>query len=131
MTTIRKVGWLHVVDRRLLCARSHGRALFYVPGGKPEPGEDDIAAVIREIREELTVALIPGSIADAGGVEASADGRDEITVIMTLFTADHQGEPAPHHEIAELRYLAAADADCASAATRIILARLKADNVID
>jgi 8-oxo-dGTP pyrophosphatase MutT (NUDIX family) len=131
VTAIRKVGWLHVLDRRLLCARSHGKALFYVPGGKPEPGEDDIAAVIREIREELAVALIPGSIADAGGVEAPADGRDDITVIMNLFTADHLGEPAPHHEIAELRYLATADAACASAATRIILARLMAENVID
>jgi 8-oxo-dGTP pyrophosphatase MutT (NUDIX family) len=131
MTRIRKVAWLHVVDRRLLCARSHGKALYYVPGGKPEADEDDITAVIREIREELAVALIPGSIADAGRVEAPADGRDDATVVIRLFTARHAGDPAPHQEIAELRYLAAADADSASAATRIILSRLQADNVID
>jgi 8-oxo-dGTP pyrophosphatase MutT (NUDIX family) len=131
MITIRKVAWLHVVDRRLLCARSHGKALYYVPGGKLEADEDDIAAVIREIREELAVALIPGSIADAGRVEAAADGRDDVTVVIRLFTARHTGDPAPHQEIAELRYLAAADADSASAATRIILSRLQADNVID
>lgn len=131
MTIIHKVGWLHIVDRRLLCARSHGKALFYVPGGKPEAGEDDIAAVIREIGEELGVGLIADSVADAGRVEAPADGRDDMTVVIRLFTAGHDGDPAPHQEIAELRYLAAADAGSASAATRIILARLKADNVID
>ena len=31
-----------------------------LPGGKVEPGEDDRAAVVREIREELGVVVVPG-----------------------------------------------------------------------
>ncbi|MET9178924.1 hypothetical protein ABZX88_11945 [Kitasatospora aureofaciens] len=36
---IEKVAWIQVEHGRLLATRTHGRELFYLPGGKPEPGE--------------------------------------------------------------------------------------------
>ncbi|GAA4200186.1 hypothetical protein [Actinocatenispora rupis] len=36
---LEKVAWAYVRDGRLLVARNHGRALFYLPGGRREPGE--------------------------------------------------------------------------------------------
>ncbi|WP_157218238.1 NUDIX hydrolase [Flavisphingomonas formosensis] len=128
---IRKVAWLNVEARRLLCVRSAGKALFYIPGGKPEPGEDDIAALRREIAEELGLALDAATIAPAGRFVAPADGKPDLIVAVDAFTAAHRGTPAPQGEIAELRYLASADADAVSAVTRAILQTLKDDDVID
>lgn len=130
--TIRKVGWLHVAERRLLCARSEGREVFYVPGGKPEPGEDAAAALLREIREELGVALDPDSIALAGRFAAPADGKPGATVEVDAFTATHAGKPEPSGEIAELRFLRRdGDGVPVSAVTRLILDELGTRDVID
>ncbi|MDO1993758.1 NUDIX domain-containing protein, partial [Escherichia coli] len=44
-------------DGRLLTVRKRGAEAFMLPGGKPEPGEDSRQAVVREVHEELGVAL--------------------------------------------------------------------------
>jgi 8-oxo-dGTP pyrophosphatase MutT (NUDIX family) len=129
--TIRKVGWIHVEKRRLLCVRSGGRGLFYIPGGKPEPGEDDPDALLREIAEELGVALLVTSIRHAGTFSAPADGNPGKTVVIEAYRADHVGDFTPGFEIAEHRFLASTDAALASAATGIVLEHLKARHVID
>lgn len=59
---IDKLAWLTFKDQQLLCARSHGKDIYYIPGGKREPGESDEAALIREIEEELAVALQPDTL---------------------------------------------------------------------
>lgn len=64
--TIDKLAWLHLVERKLLVVRSHPRQLFYLPGGKHDPGESDQQALIREIREELSIELKPGSVLAVG-----------------------------------------------------------------
>jgi 8-oxo-dGTP pyrophosphatase MutT (NUDIX family) len=129
-TILRKAGWVHVQDQRLLCARSHGKTLFYVPGGKPESGENMETALRREIMEELGIALVPGLL-PLGVIAAPADGRDDMLVEISLFGGDPLGKPAPCAEIVELRWLSAADAPLASAATARLLVQLKADHVID
>lgn len=128
---IGKVGWIHVVDRRLLCVRTGGRGLFYIPGGKREPGEDDLAAIVREIAEELGVGLIATTLRHAGHFSAPADGTDDKIVAIEAYTADYIGTLSTGFEIAEQRFLASTDADQASAALREILKHLKARNVID
>ena len=50
---IDKLAWLTFKDQQLLCARSHGKHIYYIPGGKREAGESDEAALMREIEEEL------------------------------------------------------------------------------
>ena len=59
---IDKLAWLTFKEGQLLCARSHGKALYYIPGGKREPGESDEAALVREIAEELAVSLKPETL---------------------------------------------------------------------
>lgn len=129
--TIRKVAWVHVVERRLLCVRSHGRDLFYIPGGKPEAGEDDARALVREIAEELGIAIDPATIVAAGRFTAPADGKPNLVVAVDAYAAQHDGTPAPHAEIAELRFLASTEEGITSAVTRNILQHLKAQYVID
>src|SRR5680860_1506515 len=38
---IDKLGWVHIVEGRILMTRTEGREKYYIPGGKREPGESD------------------------------------------------------------------------------------------
>jgi 8-oxo-dGTP diphosphatase len=49
---------IHDAQGRLLTVRKAGTKVFMLPGGKREPGEDDLAALARELREELGVTLV-------------------------------------------------------------------------
>jgi 8-oxo-dGTP pyrophosphatase MutT (NUDIX family) len=101
-----KLAWLLVVDGRLLSTRSKGKDTFYIPGGKRESDESDEQALRREIREELTVELVPESIVHAGTFEAQAHGKAEgVVVRMTCCWADYVGELAPGAEIEEIVWL--------------------------
>ena len=66
MPSIDKIAWIRLEDGKILSTRSHGKEVFYIPGGKREPGETDVQALVREIREELDVAIAPGSATHAG-----------------------------------------------------------------
>ncbi|MET9227540.1 NUDIX domain-containing protein [Lentzea sp. NPDC003310] len=126
---IDKVAWVHVVDGRVLVARSHGKDTFYVPGGKREPGESDVETLAREIREELSVDVHGAEL--VGVFEAQAHGRAEgETVRMTCYSAGFTGELAPASEIAELAWFTAADADRVSPVTRVVFDHLKGTGVL-
>lgn len=128
---IRKVAWMHVVDRRLLCVRTAGRKLFYMPGGKPEAGEDDVSALLREIAEELGVALTPPTINRVGRFSALADGNSGKTLVLEAYRAEYFGTLSSGFEIAEHRFLTSADAEMASAVTQEVIGYLKARKQID
>ena len=53
MTLIDKIAWIELADGKILSTRSRGKDVYYLPGGKREPGESDIDALVRELREEL------------------------------------------------------------------------------
>lgn len=117
---IDKLAWIHIDDGRVLCARSHGQDVYYLPGGKREAGESDQAALVREIREELRVELDPASIRPLGVFEAPAHGKPGVIVRMTCYTAGFTGEPRPSAEIAEVAWLTYADRERLSAAGQVI-----------
>lgn len=119
------LAWILVRDRALLSVRTKGKDKFYLPGGKREPGESDVAALCREIREELGVELDPMSFSFFASLRERADGyADGREVRMTCFTAEHRGELAPAREIAEHRWLTTADAGACPPAGRKVLAML-------
>jgi 8-oxo-dGTP pyrophosphatase MutT (NUDIX family) len=78
------VAWVHLEDGRILCARPRGKDVFYVPGGKREGGESDLQTLLREIAEELTVALRPETVRHAGTYQA--DHPDGTVVLMSCYT---------------------------------------------
>jgi 8-oxo-dGTP diphosphatase len=116
------LAWVHVRDGRVLQVRPKGKDVFYVPGGKREPGENDAEALIREVAEEVSVQLDPATLQLFTVVDAAAHGYPEGTrVRLTCYTAECTGDLAPRSEIAELAWFTQADADrCAPAGVRVL-----------
>lgn len=130
---IDKLALVLIQGRRQLVARSIGKSVFFTPGGKREPGEDDHAALCRECREELTVTLMRESIRPYGVFEAEAFGKSAGTVVrMTCYTADYEGTLAPNEEVEELAWIQSDfPSEKLSEAGRIILQDLKEKSLID
>ncbi|RZQ60442.1 NUDIX hydrolase [Amycolatopsis suaedae] len=124
MTVIDKIAWLCLAGGKVLGARSRGSDAFYLPGGKREPGESDLDTLVREVAEELDVAVDPGTARHAGTFEAPAHGKPGVTVRMACYTADHRGTPRASAEIEELAWLSYADRDRFS-----VMGRLVADHL--
>lgn len=124
---IKKAAWITIKDRKLLCVRSTGKTLFYMPGGKIEANESIEQALIREIKEELSVSLIESSIAKCCTVTSPADGKPKGTLVeLSCFTANHSGTLAVNAEIEELAWLGIEDTERCSIATRALFEKLKA-----
>ncbi|HET8684084.1 MAG TPA: (deoxy)nucleoside triphosphate pyrophosphohydrolase [Micromonosporaceae bacterium] len=88
----------------LACARSEPAAMagmWEFPGGKVEPGESEVEALVRECDEELGVLVEVGD--RVGGDILLGHGRAVLKVYVARLAG---GGPPPHpHEHAELRWL--------------------------
>ena len=62
--------------RLLLVKRGHepGKGLWSIPGGRVEAGESDAAAVVREVREETGLVVVPGRLIGSVRRPAGGDG---------------------------------------------------------
>ena len=127
-----KVAWIHIVDRRVLSARSRGKDTFYFPGGKREPGESDHECLVREVREELEVELIAETLEYIGQFEAQAHGKSAgVLVRMPCYAGQYRGALAAASEIEELAWLGFADRHTSSPVDQLIFAWLKERDLID
>lgn len=132
MPIIDKLALIDIKDRRLLSARSKGKKLFYLPGGKREAGESDGEALIREIWEELTINLEPESLELYGVFSAQAHNHPEgVIVQMTCYTARYSGTVKASSEIAEIAWLGMEDKARTSVVDHIIMDQLYSDGLID
>jgi len=130
---IDKLALILVRDRRQLVARTRGKTAFFTPGGKREAGETDRQALLREVKEELSVDLVEASIKPYGVFQAQAFGKPEGTMVrMTCYTADYVGTLTPSNEIEELRWIVSSEDRASLSVTGImILEDLKAKDLID
>ncbi|WP_329051842.1 NUDIX domain-containing protein [Amycolatopsis sp. NBC_01488] len=111
-TTIRCVGGIAFdsYGRLLLIRRANdpGSGQWSLPGGRVEPGETDKEAVIRELREETGLDVIPGTLVGSviRGPYAIFDYRCEVA--GGVLTAGDDASDARWSDAADLSALEAA-----------------------
>jgi len=88
---------------RMLVVRKRGTAIFMKPGGKREPGEDDITALARELDEELGCRLIEATL--LGRFEAPAANEPDHRVRAATYLARVEGEIGVRAEIEEMAWI--------------------------
>ena len=97
-------------DRVLVAQRSGGPydGCWEFPGGKVEPEEEELAALVREIGEELGVAVVPqaflGEVVLDGVVAGGLPGASTLRV---WWARVETGSEVTAHEHSELRWLTA------------------------
>lgn len=133
MEMIDKLAWIYIKDKKILSTRSKGKDAWYIPGGKREKGEADHEALIREVKEELSVDIDLSTLQYLGTFKAQAHGKPEgVFVQMTCYTGNYMGELKPAAEIEEMAWLTSTvDPNLLSPVDRIIFAYLKEKDLID
>ncbi|WP_330173801.1 NUDIX domain-containing protein [Streptomyces sp. NBC_01498] len=121
------VAWVRVERGRILCARSRGKDVFYIPGGKREGAETDLETLLREVGEEIDVAVLPATAVHLGTYEAQAHDRPEGDLVrMSCYSGDYTGTPAASNEIEEIRWLGYADRDRVAPVDQLLFDDLRA-----
>lgn len=90
-------------DGRMLVVRKRGTAIFMKPGGKREPGEDDLTALARELDEELGCRLVEATL--LGRFESPAANEPDHRVRAATYLARVEGEIGVRAEIEELAWI--------------------------
>lgn len=92
-----------VLDPRglLLVSKHAAPDVYYLPGGKPDPGEQPLDCLGRELAEELGVGIESAEPFAEVRAPAALEG---VPMWMTVFLARLAGIPRPAAEIASLRF---------------------------
>jgi len=128
---IDKVAFVYIKDGRMLCTKTRGKDVFYIPGGKRKPGETDPQVLIREIKEELSVDIVPSSLKWMGIFEAPAHDKPAGTIVKLLcYTGEFKGNLVPSAEVEEIAWLGFADKGRMSVAGQELFDWLKHWNLL-
>ena len=76
--------------------------IFYLPGGKPDPGESLADTLHRELREELGVGV--REVSPFGVVDAVA-ALERVPMRMTVYLTTLAGQPRPAAELAAMAWI--------------------------
>lgn len=101
ITLVTAVALIDIDGRVLVQQRPPGRAmagLWEFPGGKVETGETPEAALIRELREELGIAVDTACLAPATFASAATEAAH--LVLLLYVCRRWRGQPQPLHATA-------------------------------
>jgi 8-oxo-dGTP diphosphatase len=96
-------------DGRTLVVRKRGSEIFMQPGGKIDSGESALAALVRELHEELALVVDPADCEPLGRFRATAANEADAMVEADAFIV-HLAPPVSaglgvQAELAELRWI--------------------------
>jgi 8-oxo-dGTP diphosphatase len=86
-------------DGRVLLVRKRGTAAFMQPGGKRDAGENDVAALSREIVEELGCCVRENSAQPLGVFDCVAANEPGFQVRAAVYAVEIEGTVKPQAEI--------------------------------
>lgn len=89
---------------RVLMVRKQGSRIFMQPGGKPEPGEEAVDALVRELAEELSIEVDAADLVTWGRFEADAANEPGHHLTADVFALRLDVEVTAAAEIAEARW---------------------------
>ena len=99
---IHKAAGVLLNDMKFLVTRTKGKNFFIAPGGKVEKSETVQEALIRELAEELGIAVSKGDLEEFGTFYAPAAGREDQFLQMDVFLVKKwDGEIVPTGEVEE------------------------------
>jgi 8-oxo-dGTP diphosphatase len=90
---------------RVLLVRKRGTQAFMQPGGKRDPGEDDVTALARELDEELGCRAVPGTFAPLGTFRCQAANETGRQVHAAVYAVNVTGDITARAEIEELTWI--------------------------
>jgi 8-oxo-dGTP diphosphatase len=129
---IDKIVLLNIKNRKVLVARSFGKDVFYMPGGKREEGETDIETLVRESKEEMSIDIVVDTVKHWHTYIDQAHGKPEgVMVKVSCYTADFVGIPKASQEIEKIEYLGFDRVDEVGGVAKAIFRDLKDKNMID
>jgi 8-oxo-dGTP diphosphatase len=109
---------------RVLLVRKRGTKFFMQPGGKIAPNEDALAALSRELHEELGCCIRPATARFLGQFTAAAANEVGGTVVADLYAVALDGDVRPSAEIEEAAWVDA------TAPGEFLLAPLTRDSIL-
>jgi 8-oxo-dGTP pyrophosphatase MutT (NUDIX family) len=105
MEKLHTAGLIVVKDNKLLLAYSKNTNAWYLPGGKLDPGETSKEALIREIKEELSLDVDPEKLPFFYHISIRAYGQVPPKMMeQDCFLYDLQEEIKPRNEIEAVKY---------------------------
>jgi ADP-ribose pyrophosphatase YjhB (NUDIX family) len=117
------LAWVLVRDGRLLAVRRRGEQRFSLPGGAPDAGETEEAALVRAVGDALGIGLT--DVEPAFTVAARSHGLlAEPPSTLRCFRATPVGEPTPAGDVEEVAWLRIPVDIRAAPAVHAVLARL-------
>jgi 8-oxo-dGTP diphosphatase len=114
LDVVQVVGAAVVSEGRVLVAQRSGGpydGCWEFPGGKVEPGESDLSALVRECVEELGVTIEPQAFLGEVVLDGVVAGGVPSSSTLRVWWARLPGGDPVAHEHADLRWITAAELD--------------------
>jgi len=89
-------------DGRVLLVRKRGTSAFMQPGGKRDVDESDVAALSREVAEELGCRVVVETARPLGVFDCAAANEPGYRVQAAVYAVDVEGVVEPKAEIDEV-----------------------------